>query len=85
MSVRNATLIIAACSAAAFVVVAVLLVVILFKFRSRKCASSKQEADNFEQNDFESTNTFSGGLSASNIEEDPFAVDFKEDNFVDQI
>ena len=81
----NTTIIIAACSAAAAVVVVALLVVLLIKIRSRKQTSCEQEADNFERNDFESTNSFSGGLTVSNIEEDPFADDFKEDKFIDKI
>ena len=62
-----------------------LLAVVLVKIRSRKRASGEQEADGVEQNDFESTNSFSGGLQVSNIEEDPFANDFKEDRFIDNI
>ena len=63
----------------------VLVVVVLIKIRNRKKASNEQEADNVEQNSFESMNTFSGGLSVSNIKEDSFAIDFKEGKFIDQI
>ena len=44
-----------------------------------------KESDNLEQNEFDTSNTFSGGLSVSHIEEDPFANDFKEDKFIDKI
>ena len=46
---------------------------------------STQEAENFGQNDLEASNTFSGGLSISHIEEDPFVGDFKEEKFIDKI
>ena len=82
---NNTIVIAASCSAAAAVVVVVLLVVVLIKIRRRKQTSCDQEAINFEQNDLEPANTFSGGLSPSNIEEDPFAADFKEDKFIDKI
>ena len=88
MGGSNATVITAACSAAAavvVVVVVVVLVVVLIKIRRRKHSSEVQEAINFEENDLVSTNTFSGGLSVSHIEEDPFADDFKENKFVGQI
>ena len=82
---NKTTLIPATCSAVAAVVVVAALAVILIKLRSRKQMSCEQEADNVEQNIFESSNGFSGGLSISHVEEDPFAGDFKEDKFIDQI
>ena len=76
---------IAGCSAAAAAVVVSLLVVLLVKIRSKKHAISAQESDNFERKDFESPNNFSMGFSTTNVNEDPFAEDFKEDKFIDQI
>ena len=77
--------IITACTAVTAVVLVSLVIVILIKIRSRKQASPKQEAENLEQNDFEHSNSFYGVLSVSNIEEDPFADDFKEDKFMNKI
>ena len=57
----------------------------MIRFRGRKRASEEHDADNFGQKDFYTANTFSGKLSFSNVEEDPFAKDFKEDKFIDQI
>ena len=79
------TIIAAACAAAAAIIVVVSLHVILIKIRRRKQSSVEQEAGSFEQNDLEATNSFSGELSISHIEEDPFADDFKEDKFFDKI
>ena len=78
----NNTTIIATCAPAAAVVVVILFVVVLIKILRRNQGSSKDESDNLEQYDMEGTNIFSGVLSASNIKEDPFAEDFKEDKFV---
>ena len=55
----------------------------LIKIRSRKQASGEKEADYVEQNDLK-TNDFSGGLSISHIQEEPFADDFKDDKFIDK-
>ena len=49
------------------VVVVALLVVLLIKIHCRKQASGEQISDNFEQNDFNSANYFSGGLSISHM------------------
>ena len=76
--------IISGCAAAAAAVVVALLVVIFIKIRSKKHSSIDQEQDDVEHNDLEGTNTFSMGFSTSNIEEDPFANDFKEGKFIDQ-
>ena len=73
--------IISACAAAA----AVVLVVILIQILCRKQGSIEHESDNLEQYDMEATNIFSGVLSVSNIKEEPFAEDFKEDKFVNKI
>ena len=82
---NNNTTITAACAAAGAVVVITLLVVLLIKIQSRKKTRGEQEVDNFEQDYLEATNSFSGGLSISHVEEDPFANDFKEDKFFGQI
>ena len=82
---KTTTIITVACVAIVVIVVIILLVVILIKFRSKNQTSEEQKSDNFEQNDIESTNTFSMPFSNSNVEEDPFAEDFKENKFIDQI
>ena len=84
---NETNIIAAACSAAAAAAaaVAVLFAVVLIRIRRIWQASEEQESDNVEQNDFETTNSFTGGMPVSNIEEDPFADDFKEDKFIDKI
>ena len=62
-----------------------LLVVVLIKIWSRNQAGGEQELDNLEQNDFEATNAFSGGLSVLHIEGDPFANDFQENKLIENI
>ena len=81
----STTVIAAACATAAAVVVVSLLVILLVKILNKKQASGEQQATYVEQNNFESIDGFSGGLSVSHIEEDPFASDFKEDKFINQI
>ena len=79
---NNATIITAVCVAIAAIIIISLLVVLLIKIRGRKLLSEEQESDNFEGNDTESMNSFSTALTISNVEEDPFANDFKEDQII---
>ena len=44
-----------------------------------------QEMNSSEQKDFETIYAFALGLSVTSIEEDPFANDFEEGKFIDQI
>ena len=81
----KATVIIAACAAAGAVLVVVLFVITLVNIRGRRQTDIEQEPGDHVQKDFEITNTFSMGFSTSNIKEDPFVKDFKEDKFIDQI
>ena len=85
MSGSKTIIIASACSVVVAAVVVFLLIVILIKIRIRKQLISGHEVDNYEQNDFEATNSFSCGLSVSYIEDDLFADDFKEDKFIDRI
>ena len=73
------------CVAIAAIIIISLLVVLLNNIRKRKQLIEDQESYNFEGNNLESNNGFSSGISISNIEEDPFANDFKEDKFIDHI
>ena len=67
VSGSNTIIIAAACAVAAAAAVVALLVVILIKIRSKKQASGEKDTDNFERDNFEATNTFSGGLSFDQI------------------
>ena len=67
---RKTTIITAACAAAAAIIVVAVLVVIFIKIVHRKHANFEQEAEDFEQNELESTNSLSGGISISHIEDD---------------
>ena len=87
----SATIIISVCAAVAAVVIVSLLVVVLIRFVNKKRMSSEQEqeqeqdADNFEGSASEIKSSFTIGMTSTSIEEDPFADDFKEDKFINQI
>ena len=71
----------------AAVIIISLLVVLLIHIRNNKQTSGEQDldSDKIEGSVLETTNTFTSGVMSTNIEEDPFADDFKEDKFIDQI
>ena len=81
----NKTTIITSVCVVVAVVVVVSVVVVLLRIRHKKGSNEEHESIDLEQNDFESMNSFSGGLSVSHVEEDPFANDFKEEKFIDQM
>ena len=70
----------------AAIVVVCLLVVILVWIR-KKQINKLQETESFQQNasDISGVNDLSAVLPVSNIEEDPFANDFKEEDIVNHL
>ena len=51
----------------------------------RSDQEQEQDLINFEEKVSETGITFTIGMTSTSIEEDPFAEDFKEDKFVNQI
>ena len=75
----NNTIIISVCSAIAAILVVTILIVLLIRMQNNKISSDEIDENEMSGNNFQTT------FSTHNIEEDPFAKDFKEDEYFGNI